>query len=54
MPGSKDVGSNIEELRKRNKGKSKPRSEAQIKAIALSQARSAGNRSVKPPPGKRE
>jgi hypothetical protein len=47
MPGTKDVGANITELRKHG---SKPRPEKQILAIALSQARKAG--ADIPPPNK--
>jgi len=48
MPGTKDVGANITELREHG---SKPRGEKQILAIALSQARKAGA-DIPPPPKK--
>jgi hypothetical protein len=50
MPASKDVGTNIKNLR----ASGKKRSDKQITAIALNEAREAGNRSIKPPPGKRK
>lgn len=45
MPKSRDVGKNIKALRK---SKTK-RSKKQILAIALSEARAAGNRKIKRP-----
>lgn len=50
MPGTRDVGSNIKELREHG---SRPRSRDQILAIALSEARKAGNSDVKPAPKKK-
>jgi hypothetical protein len=52
MPRSKDVGTNIRNLKESNKTRSKPRPMRQIKAIALSEARAAGNKSIKPAPNK--
>lgn len=49
MPKSKDVGKNIKALRK---SKTK-RGSKQILAIALSEARSAGNRKIKAPKKKK-
>lgn len=49
MPLGRNVGANIEELRLHG---SRPRTEGQILAIALSGAREAGAR-IKAPPGKR-
>lgn len=42
MPGGKDVGENMRELKKANEGRAKPRPQRQMVAIALDQARRAG------------
>lgn len=62
MPLGKDIGENIKTLRRENQpGRKKrgtkagkKRSEKQILAIALSEARRHGNRKVKPNPRRRK
>jgi hypothetical protein len=47
MPASKDVGTNIKNLKAANKGRSKPRSQKQVLAIALEESRRLGGNAPK-------